>query len=505
MAVSFLPLLWLLAAESPSAVRYDGHAIVTAWVDGDAELATLRRLADELWSEHPGPGAVDARVSPARMAELVASGIPFEVRIADVQQRVDDERTRLRGSPGAGGGAWFSDFRDLAEITAKVDELAAANPERVTLQTIGQSLEGRPIVAMKIGSAPEGAPAVLYSGTMHAREWLATMVTMCVADAFASAADPAVADLLETVAVWVVPVINPDGYEISWSSDRYWRKNARDGYGVDLNRNWGYQWAVVGSSSDPWAEDYHGDAPFSEPEAAALRDLMIEHPELVAHIDFHSYSQLVLRPWGYTYDDPADEAVLSMLGQAMSDAMWAATSTDYPSIHAAELYPAAGAVDDWAYGERGLMAFTVEMRGDDFVVPPSQIDPACRENVAAAISLATWAAGMAPPDGGDEGGGGDQDTGHDPPPGDDDGGDPGGTDGGDADGGESGDGDDEGGEDDGGDPDHPDVLPPGFGLGVGEGSGCGCRTDGGDAGWASAWPLLVLAPLGRTRRRRHGM
>jgi MYXO-CTERM domain-containing protein len=497
LIVSLLALL-----PGTERVRYDGHAIVTAWVDDDAELATLRRVADELWSEHPGPGAVDARIAPARMAALERSGIEFTVRVADVQAQVDAEHTRLATRGPIEGGTWFSDFRDLAEIEAKVDELAAADPERVQIETIGESLEGRPIRALRIGHAADDAPAVLYSGTMHAREWLATMVTMCVADTFATSTDAAVLDVLDRIAVWVVPVVNPDGYEISWSYDRYWRKNARDGYGVDLNRNWAYQWAVVGSSSDPYAEDYHGDGPFSEPESTALRDLMIAQPQLVAHVDFHSYSQLILRPWGYTYDAPPDEASLAMLGQRMSDAMWSATQTDYPSIHAAELYPAAGAVDDWAYGERGLMAFTIEMRGDDFVVPPSQIDPACRENVAAAIAIAQWAAEMAPQGGDDDGGaeesGGGEDTGHEPPT------DPGGD-------GESGGGDDgtggdieddgdggEGGEDDGGDGGDPDALPPGFGLGVGDASGCGCRSTSSSAAWMIAIAFAIA------RRRRHG-
>lgn len=486
------------ASLSAAPVRYDGHAIVTAWVDDDAELATLRHIADEMWTERPGLGAVDARIAPERIAVLEASGVPFQIRIADVQARLDTEHARLHGGGATKGGTWFSDFRDLAEIEAKIDELAAADPERIHVETIGSSIEGRPIRALRIGYATQDAPAVLFSGTMHAREWLATMVTMCVTDMFATSTDAAVLEILDRANMWIVPVVNPDGYAISWSSDRYWRKNARDGYGVDLNRNWGYQWAVVGSSSDPYAEDYHGDGPFSEPEAVALRDLMIAQPQLVAHIDFHSYSQLVLRPWGYTYDAPADEGTLAMLGQQMSDAMWNETSTDYASIHAAELYPAAGAVDDWSYGERGLMAFTIEMRGDDFVVPPSQIDPACRENIAAAMALASWAAELAPPaDDGDTGAGsegGDETGDHDSPPphDDDDGSGSDGTDGGDAT------NDDAAADDDDGSDDVPDALPPGFGLGVGDSTGCGCTPER----RATPWALALVAAL--ARRRRHG-
>jgi hypothetical protein len=485
--------LSLVLAAVP--VRYDDHAVVTAWVDDEAELAMLRTIAEELWSEHPGPGAIDARNAPARLAELDAAGIAHVVRIANVQTQIDAERERLAALADPQTATWFDDFREYDEVMAKVDELAAAAPDSVQVLDVGSSLEGRAIKGLRIGTAGDDAPAVLYSGTMHAREWLATMVAMCVADRFVSD-DATVADLLDRIVVYVVPVINPDGYVYSWTADRYWRKNVRDGYGVDLNRNWDYQWAVVGASDDPFAEDYLGDAPFSEPESSALRDMILAHPQIAAHIDFHSFSQLVLRPWGYSYDLPSDEATLAMLGDSMSEAMWNATSTDYASIHASELYPAAGAVDDWGYGTQGIMAFTIELRGDDFVVPPSQIAPACDESIAAALALAAWVAGAAPPasdDGNsDTSAGGDE--GHDPPP-DHGTGSEGANDEGTSaalDEGDDGSAHDDASHDDGA---PSNVLPPGYGLG-GDAMGCACTIDrNGTIPWI-AFVLLLL------RRRR---
>ncbi|MFO0636360.1 MAG: M14 family metallopeptidase [Nannocystaceae bacterium] len=492
IAASALLPFALASLASTAPARYDGHALVRVWLDDAAALASLRARVDEVWTEHPGRGFVDVRVRPHQLAALRRSGIPFELRVADLQAGIDAERTRLAAAPHPTASTWFDDFRDYDAIMDQLDAMAAAAPHRVSVVDVGVSLQARPIRALRISDAPPGAPAVLYSGTMHAREWLATMATMCVADRFATADDAVVAELLSAIEIWVVPVINPDGYVISWTEDRYWRKNARDGYGVDLNRNWDYQWAVVGASDDPWAEDYHGPAPFSEPESSALRDFIVARPQLRAHIDFHSFSQLVLRPWGYDYSLPPDEATLSTLGQQMSDAMWDATGTDYASIHAAELYPAAGAVDDWGYGVQGLMAFTIELRGDDFVVPPSQIGPACDENVAAALQLAAWVRQMAPqpPDHGGT-------TGDGSPPGD------AGSSSGDA--GAEGDGGAPGSSDGGDDPSPGDAapegaaLPPGFGLGS-EAAG-GCRL--GDTAPLPWW--LVLAPwLVRRRPARQG-
>jgi Zinc carboxypeptidase len=499
VSVSVLASL-VTAVFAADPIRHDADAVVTAWVDDDAELAALRAIAVELWSERPGPGAVDARVASARLAELGEAGIPFVVRIADVQQRVDDERARLVAAPAPQAATFFDDFRDYDAVVAQLDAMVAAAPELVQRVELGGSLEGRAIPALRIGTAGDDAPAVLYSGTMHAREWLATMVAMCVADDLVGGygGDPSITDLLDRITVFVVPVLNPDGYVYSWEYDRYWRKNTRDGYGVDLNRNFDYQWAVVGASGDPNAEDYYGEAPFSEPESAAVRDFVVARPEIAAHIDFHSFSQLVLRPWGYSYDIPEDEPTLAMLGTRMSDAMWDATATDYPSIHAAELYPAAGAVDDWGYGARGIMAFTIELRGDDFVVPPSQIAPACAESVAAARELAAWVAEDAPPASSDEGGADEStgDQGHDPS-GHETTGEPGES----SDGsGTLDDGDADGDGTDGPAPAGDEaVLPPGFGLG-GEPPGCACAQPQRGAPWLA----LAMLPLLRRRRRAQG-
>jgi uncharacterized protein (TIGR03382 family) len=500
---------WMLAATAggaPAAVRYDGDRLVRAWPRDAAELTALLDLASDVWTERVGVGPLDVRVAARDMPALDVSGIAYEVRIADVQAAVDAEASRLglgiASAPGALPASaqspeWFADFRDLPAIETFVDTLAADHPGLVAIEAVGESLEGRPIRALRIGTPAPGKTGVLYTGTMHAREWLSPMVTTCIADAIASRAgsDPRIDDILQSVVLFVVPVLNPDGYAYSWSGDRYWRKNVRDGHGVDLNRNFGYAWGGDGASADPWAENYHGTGPFSEPESAALRDFAVAHPELVAHIDVHAYANLVIHPWGYGYDTAPDEPVLASLASDMAGAMTDATGAIYQPIQGADFYPAAGAVDDWSYGERGMMAFTIELRGNDFVVPPSFIEPACDETLEAALVLAEWAALGADPEvppGGDddtEGGGGDHGPG--PSAGESTAGDAAAT--GDADpedtGGEA---DSEGDAPAAGDLDA--ALPWDYG---GEGSGCTCTSDPHTPGSAFV-AALVLA----LRRRR---
>jgi hypothetical protein len=488
-------LVWALASllvSTASAVRYDGHRAVRVYPEDAAALARVLELADDVWSERPRPGRVDISVGPDAMAALDASGIHYDVLVADVQQAVDEERTRLSAAPEPTQGTWYQDFRTLDEIEAQLDALAQQYPDRTETFTLGQSLEGRAVRGIRIGAVAQGKAALLITGTMHAREWLSPMTVMCVTDRLLEHH----ADLLETIDVVVVPVLNPDGYVYSWEGDRYWRKNTRDGHGVDLNRNFGWEWGGEGASPNPSDENYRGEGPFSEPETLILRDFVEDHPELVAHIDFHSYAEVVIYPWGYGYEPAPDEAQLSSLAGAMADALSSAHGHPFQPLQGADFYPAAGAVDDWAYGAQGLMAFTIELRGNDFVIAPSNILPSCEESLAGTLELAAWTAEQSdvvvPPEGGSTSEGGDASTGDGSPQGSGDD-DPIGSSSDDDSGATPGEDDDDDTQPSAVDP----WLPAGYGMSPTEGS-CAC-TSGGDA---PRFLLLLLVAL--RRRRAHG-
>merc|ERR1719231_1854529 len=121
----------------------------------------------------------------------------------------------------------------------------------------------------------------------------------------------------------VAPVINPDGYEYSFSGNRLWRKNRRkngDGsYGVDLNRNWDNHWGEGGASKNPAATDYQGPSVASEPEVKACQDYIKKLDHRIAGIDFHSYGDLILRSKGWTKNKSHDESLLRKVGEVMND------------------------------------------------------------------------------------------------------------------------------------------------------------------------------------------
>jgi len=255
-------------------------------------------------------------------------------------------------------------------IRATLEAWAAADPA-IQLDSIGASVEGRPIIAVKVGPAGDdpARPNVLFMATHHAREWVSTAVAMRLIRWLADSASPA---LLGSRDVWVIPVENPDGYQYTFTTDRFWRKNRRlngDGtYGVDPNRNYPAFWGVddLGSSPTPNTEIYRGTAPASEPETQAIIAFHAAHPPVLS-VSYHSYSGLVLYPWGYRSGElPPDLPLYRALAgtdfaPAVGDNLPGSTLTYYHPGPGWQLYPTNGEYTDWAYRAHGTIAFTTEL------------------------------------------------------------------------------------------------------------------------------------------------
>jgi len=396
----------MFAADLPPPVRFDGDSIVRARPRDSRELRTVLALTEDMWSHSIRNGEVDVRLSREALAALRRAGVPLEVLIEDVQGMIDAQaadradRARRRAEQGGiAGEDWWADVKDLAAVEAKMDEWIAAHPALVTPIVVGTSLEQRPIRGVRISSQPPGAkvPAFLFNACQHAREWATPMTVMLLGQTLLDGAqdDAATMAILASCEIFIVPVANPDGYQYSWDAVRLWRKNRRDNgdgtFGVDLNRNWDFQWGGQGSSGNPNSETYRGPSPFSEPETQALRDFMAGHGRIVGHIDYHSYSQLILWPWGWTADLCDDQPLFAELGASMQDAI----ESSYGRVYTAgpilsTLYPAAGTSVDWSYGVEGIYSNTIEVRDTGsygFLIPPEEVRPCAEENTAAAFAM----------------------------------------------------------------------------------------------------------------------
>ncbi|MDH4198144.1 MAG: M14 family metallopeptidase, partial [Candidatus Aminicenantes bacterium] len=261
-------------------------------------------------------------------------------------------------------------------------------------------------------AADEQEPAFLVVGCHHAREWISVEVPLLFARHLLENYERSdeVRDVVDRGETWVVPLLNPDGLEYSIHAYRYWRKNRRlnaDGsFGIDLNRNYSYKWGFddVGSSGIPASEVYRGTAPFSEPETDACQRFFRQH-DVRALVSYHSYSQIILYPWGYV-DAPAEkEAELAELARKMSELIQPVNGRLYDYARAAAgLYTTNGDTTDWAYATSGIPAFTIELPPVDvlhggFFNKETDILPIFRENLPALLFLArtAYAAGTEGP------------------------------------------------------------------------------------------------------------
>tara|TARA_B100001059_G_scaffold129544_1_gene129507 strand:- start:8937 stop:11207 length:2271 start_codon:yes stop_codon:yes gene_type:complete len=350
----------------------------------------------------PTPGTDAWLLTDEQLALIDQIGIPNRMLVEDVPAHVEEER---RKSMSLRGEDWYASYHTWEEINARLDQIEAAHPDIVEGLEIGTTIEGRIIQGVRIGTGAAGTkPAVLFNGCQHAREWVATMVPTFIAEELAAGygTDGRVTALLQLVDVYIVPVVNPDGYVYTYASggDRFWRKNRRDNgtscAGVDLNRNWDIDWnGGESTSTDTCSDIYVGSAPFSEPETTAMRDFILARPNIVSHIDFHCYSQVILQNWGWTSVPPPDDAEIDALGGAMSDAIFDVNGVSYPHGGGDELlYLASGVFPDWTYDATGAFGYTIELRptgSPGFELPPEQIRPTAEENFQGILAMMEWA------------------------------------------------------------------------------------------------------------------
>lgn len=292
-------------------------------------------------------------------------------------------------------------YHTYASMVPYLRGLVAKNPQIASLHDIGDSWEktqnkaDRDLWMVRIGNnAPGSKPGIVFFGNHHARELVTVEIPLRLISHLIEnyGKDPEVTDLVDNREILIVPMVNPDGH-IQAEQGANWRKNtddadlitsmARSGAGVDLNRNYGYRWDTGGSDDDPRGETYHGRAPFSEPETQATRDLMLRHPNLKVMMSYHSFSNLILWPWGHSYDPTPDGAKLEAIGKKL--ASW----NGYKPEQASDLYIASGVTDDWSYGERNMLSFTTEIGSwaDGFDPPFSKVNKFWQENLPGAMYL----------------------------------------------------------------------------------------------------------------------
>lgn len=328
---------------------------------------------------------------PVLKKTLAGLGLDFKVQVSDVSallkaQQMAQEKARANGPRSMD---WTS-YHQYDEIMDWLESLATDYPSLCSVEDVGTTYEGRTMKLLKLGSGPETNPGIFIDGGIHAREWISPATVTYMVNELVQNSDT-YSDILSSVNFYIMPAINPDGYEYCFTDERLWRKTRSENegsfgcMGADPNRNWGFHWMEDGASSNPCSEIYAGSEAFSEVEMRNVRDQIIKYQDtLVAYLTFHSYSQLWMYPWGYTSDLPEDWQELDDLAQSAVDALTAVHGTRYDiGSSTTILYAAAGGSDDWAKGGAGVKySYTIELRDTGywgFLLPPEQIIPTGEE------------------------------------------------------------------------------------------------------------------------------
>lgn len=399
-------LLLLASAVPAGAAQHDGDRGLYAVRGTDkADRTAIARSGVDVWGVRGD--TLTFAADSAQAQALRGQGFELE-KVGDVDallaERNPDVRTAVDEFPPGDEG-----YHTYTELTEVLEQAVADHADIASLSSVGDSYEGRALHLIKISdnvAQDEDEPEVLFTCNQHAREHLTTEMCLRIVERFTDeyGSDPTVTELVNTREIYVIPTVNPDGAEYDIEGGRYkgWRKN-RQGSGTDLNRNWGYQWGCCGGSSgSPSSETYRGPSAFSAPETAAVKAFVDSRvvggvQQIKAHLDFHSYSELVLWPYGYTYDDsnetmsPEEAERFREVGEAL------AASNGYTPQQSSDLYITDGSINDWMWAEHGILSLMFEMYPsgggglDGFYPPDERIEPETERNDEAVEILLTEA------------------------------------------------------------------------------------------------------------------
>ncbi|XP_076004950.1 carboxypeptidase O-like [Genypterus blacodes] len=287
-------------------------------------------------------------------------------------------------------------YHPMAEISTWMAQIQKAHSDVVSIVDYGQTYENRTISLLKIGMNNTGMPkkAIWMDCGIHAREWIAPAFCQYFVGQILETykTDPGMNALMMNLDFYVTPVLNIDGYIYSWKDNttRLWRKSRSPGpegcecLGTDLNRNFDANWGTEGVSFNCCSNIFPGSRPTSEPEAQAVTNFVRQRKnDILCFLTIHSYSQLLLVPYGHPNVAAPNYDELMEVGLAAAEAIKKVHGKEYrvgtsPDI----LYPNSGSSRDWARLQGIPFAYTFELRDTGeygFELPEDQIKPACEE------------------------------------------------------------------------------------------------------------------------------
>ncbi|XP_040584653.1 carboxypeptidase A1 [Mesocricetus auratus] len=392
--------------------NFVGHQVLRisaadeAQVQKVKELEFLEHLKLDFWRDPVRPGLpIDVRVPfssiQAVKVFLESQGISYDIMIEDVQSLLDEEQEQMSNFQARALSTDtfnYATYHTLDEIYEFIDLLVAENPQLVSKIQIGNTFEGRPIYVLKFSTGGTNRPAIWIDTGIHSREWVTQASGVWFAKKITKdyGQDPAFTAILDNLDIFLEIVTNPDGFAYTHKTNRMWRKTRSRTQGslcvgADPNRNWDAGFGLAGASSNPCSDTYHGKSANSEVEVKSIVDFVTNHGNIKAFISIHSYSQLLLYPYGYTSVPAPDKEELDQLAKSAVTALTSLYGTKYTYGSIIDtIYQASGNTVDWTYSQGIKYSFTFELRDTGlrgFLLPASQIIPTAEETWLALLTI----------------------------------------------------------------------------------------------------------------------
>ncbi|XP_028169126.1 carboxypeptidase B-like [Ostrinia furnacalis] len=405
-ALLFCAIFYVVCAKHE---QYEGHTLYEVFVKNAEQTKFVHELENQLpiqvfvygHTEKPGQILVSKELKSYFEKLLASMDVEYSMKVANIREQLELEDTLQANAASKRSNRTSSRLAlpyDEIHRYQVVDEylvrLGNAYPNLVKVESAGSSLLGRDMKYLKISTTnfeDRRKPVIFLMSLLHAREWVTLPATLYAIEKLVI--DVTDSDLINDMDWIILPIANPDGYEHSHDSDRFWRKNRREGIGilcmgVDLNRNFDVWWGTA-SSSNICSDEYHGTGPFSEPETQNIKRILDEHADRIElFIDIHSFGSMVL--FGYGIGELSPNALsLAVVGVNMAQAIDRVKWPSKPNYVVGNIfhvlgYRASGGSCDYAHVEAGIpLSYTFELpafNGDTglfgFFVDPDFIEQA---------------------------------------------------------------------------------------------------------------------------------
>ncbi|KAG8580869.1 hypothetical protein GDO81_007449 [Engystomops pustulosus] len=400
-----------VSGSAPRGRRFDNEKLFRVTPENDNEVKFIKYLDNlmklDFWKPKYAHNITpktevyfhaDAQQSNVIVELLEQEKMKYRIVFHDLQKAVENQFNKGQKSKKVA-----TRYHEWKEIAVWAYSISLKYPNLASLVQIGETYEGRPMLVLKIGNQKAKKGIFLECG-IHAREWISpAFCQWFVTEALRTyGKDKVMTKLLDSMTFHVLPVFNVDGYVYTWTNDRFWRKNRAptvkdECTGTDLNRNFNVSWNGIDFDKTPCSSSYAGSAPESEPETEAVSSYIRSNlSSLKAYISVHSFSQLLLFPYGYKEEEAPDHKELEQIAKSAVKALESLYNTTYTygSIFST-IYPVSGSSIDWTYDLGIKYSFVFELRDEGnygFLLPEHDIQPTCKETMLAVKEIASYVA-----------------------------------------------------------------------------------------------------------------